>query len=220
MGQVIEGGDCCECLEVLLLAGPRRGSGDMVTIQLEKVIAFVATVLIPSKKIRKGLRMKVLRALFTLKARKRAGSFGKNTKAVGPCVFSKRTFVGEGTLLGGIVVLGGGEVRIGNHVSTGPGLIIQTQNHEYEGDNLPYTNNCFVRKNVIIDDCVWIGMNVSILPGTHIGEGAIIQMGSVVHGNIPPCAIAGGNPAKVFAWRDKARYEKLKVEKKYTAFGY
>ena len=43
-----------------------------------------------------------------------------------------------------------------------------------------------------------IGSNVTILPGTTIGEGAIIQAGAVVHGEIPPCAIVGGNPAKDF----------------------
>ena len=46
-----------------------------------------------------------------------------------------------------------------------------------------------------------------LLPGTTIGDGAIIQAGSVVHGEIPPLAIAGGNPAKVFAWRDKEKYD-------------
>lgn len=55
------------------------------------------------------------------------------------------------------------------------------------------------------------------IPGTKIGEGAIIQAGSVVHGEIPPCAIAGDNPAKVFAWRDKEHYEKLKSQGAYFA---
>ena len=67
-----------------------------------------------------------------------------------------------------------------------------------------------------IDDCVWIGSNVIILPGTHIGEGAIIQAGSVVHGEIPPMAIAGGNPAKVFASRDRRHYEELKAKGRFA----
>ena len=61
-------------------------------------------------------------------------------------------------------------------------------------------------------------MNVLILPGTHIGEGAIIQAGSVVHGYIPALAIAGGNPAKVFSWRDRKHYEVLKKSGRF-AFG-
>ena len=54
-----------------------------------------------------------------------------------------------------------------------------------------------------------------ILPGTKIGEGAIIQGGSVVHGEIPPYAIAGGNPAKVFKYRDIEHFKKLKAEGKF-----
>ena len=56
--------------------------------------------------------------------------------------------------------------------------------------------------------------NFHIILG-QIGEGAIIQGGSVVHGEIPPCAIAGGNPAKVFKYRDIEHYNKLKNEKKF-----
>ena len=70
-------------------------------------------------------------------------------------------------------------------------------------------------KDVEIGDFVWIGTNVMILPGTKIGEGAIIQGGSVVHGEIPPLAIAGGNPCKVFKYRDKEHFEKLKAESKF-----
>ena len=116
------------------------------------------------------------------------------------------------------MVYGDGNVTIGDHVSIGPGLVIQTQNHDYEGEALPYGRK-FMCKSVLIDDCVWIGMNVMLLPGTHIGEGAIIQMGSVVHGEIPPCAIAGGNPAKVFAWRDRAHYDELKSQQRFLRKG-
>jgi len=48
-----------------------------------------------------------------------------------------------------------------------------------------------------------------------IGEGAIIQAGSVVVSDIPKYAIAGGDPAKVFKYRDIEHYEKLKKEKKF-----
>ena len=57
---------------------------------------------------------------------------------------------------------------------------------------------------------MWIGSRVIILGGVHIGEGAIIQAGSVVVTDVPPCAIVGGNPATVFKWRNKEHYYKLK----------
>ena len=43
-----------------------------------------------------------------------------------------------------------------------------------------------------------------------IGEGAIIQAGAVIVNNIPPLGIAGGNPAKVFKYRDMEHYFRLK----------
>ena len=95
--------------------------------------------------------------------------------------------------------------------------MIQTQNRNYKGTLLPY-DETFVCKDVKIEDAVWIGMNVLILPGTHIGEGAIIQAGAVVHGDIPSLSVAGGNPAKVFSKRDMEHYNKLKAKRKYISF--
>jgi acetyltransferase-like isoleucine patch superfamily enzyme len=43
----------------------------------------------------------------------------------------------------------------------------------------------------------------------------IIQIGNVVVPNIPPCAIAGGHPAKVYKYRNKEHYYKLKGEGKF-----
>jgi lipopolysaccharide O-acetyltransferase len=50
---------------------------------------------------------------------------------------------------------------------------------------------------IIIEDNVWIGESVSILPGVTIGQGSIVGANSLVSKNIPPYAIAVGNPAKV-----------------------
>ena len=48
-----------------------------------------------------------------------------------------------------------------------------------------------------IYDYVWIGGNVTILPGVKINQGAIIGAGSVVTHDIPPYVIAAGNPCQV-----------------------
>jgi acetyltransferase-like isoleucine patch superfamily enzyme len=56
---------------------------------------------------------------------------------------------------------------------------------------------------------------VIVLGGVSIGEGAIIQAGSVVVKDIPKYAIAGGHPCKVFKYRDIEHYEKLKKERKF-----
>jgi acetyltransferase-like isoleucine patch superfamily enzyme len=50
---------------------------------------------------------------------------------------------------------------------------------------------------VIIEDYVWIGSKVVILPGVRIGTGAVIGAGSIVTKDIPPRCVAAGNPARV-----------------------
>lgn len=56
-------------------------------------------------------------------------------------------------------------------------------------------------KPVIIGNDVWIGAYVSILPGVHIGDGAIIAAGAVVTKDVEPYAIVGGVPAKIIRYR-------------------
>ncbi|WP_446925851.1 acyltransferase, partial [Klebsiella pneumoniae] len=94
------------------------------------------------------------------------------------------------------------------------GCIILTENHNHMGSAIPY-DTTYIIKETIIEDNVWLGINVILLPGITIGERAIIQAGSVVVCDIPPLAIAGGHPAKVFSWRDKEHYYKLKNEKSF-----
>lgn len=48
-----------------------------------------------------------------------------------------------------------------------------------------------------------------------IGEGAIVQAGSIVCKDIPPFGIAGGHPAIAFKYRDKEHYLKLKQERQF-----
>ncbi len=107
-----------------------------------------------------------------------------------------------------------GGVEIGAYFHTGRGLIILSSNHNYNAETIPYGKEN-IRKKVIIEDFVWCGMNVIILPGVRIGEGAIIGAGSVVTKNVPACAIVGGSPAKIIKYRDKENFYKLKKEKKF-----
>lgn len=51
-------------------------------------------------------------------------------------------------------------------------------------------------KDVVIEKDVWIGCNVTLLAGVHIGRGATIAAGAVVNKDIPPYCVAGGVPAK------------------------
>jgi acetyltransferase-like isoleucine patch superfamily enzyme len=64
-------------------------------------------------------------------------------------------------------------------------------------------NESTIAKPVIVDDDVWLGYNVTVLPGVTIGKGSVIGAGSVVTKNIPPYSIAVGNPCKVIGQRKR-----------------
>ncbi len=90
-----------------------------------------------------------------------------------------------------------------------------TQFHNYDhGKEIPY-DDTYIYKDIDIGDNVWLGSRVTILGGVKIGEGVIIQAGSVVVSDIPEFSIAGGHPAKVFKKRDVEHYLRLKAQKKF-----
>jgi acetyltransferase-like isoleucine patch superfamily enzyme len=100
-------------------------------------------------------------------------------------------------------------ITIGRYCHIAKGLTIVSSNHNFRSDvAIPY-DNTDILKSVKIGEAVWIGANVSILPGSQIGDGAIISLGSVVRGVVPPCAIVSGNPATIVGWRDKSIFKDL-----------
>lgn len=127
---------------------------------------------------------------------------------------NKRTHLGKNCNFNGLVIEGCGKVVIGDNFHSGVDILFITQNHNYKGNALPY-NKEYVYKEIIIGDNVWIGSRTIVLSGNTIGEGAIIQAGSVVVSDIPKYGIAGGHPAKVFKYRNKEHYETLKKEVDY-----
>lgn len=126
---------------------------------------------------------------------------------------NKNTYLGKNCSFNGCVLRGDGKVVIGDNFHSGDDILMITRNHNYEGDAIPYKG--YIYKDIIIEDNVWIGSRSTILAGTRIGEGAIIQAGSVVVSNIPKYAIAGGHPAKVFRYRDIEHYNQLKEKGKF-----
>jgi acetyltransferase-like isoleucine patch superfamily enzyme len=127
---------------------------------------------------------------------------------------TKTTYLGKHVNFNGMTIQGKARVTIGDYFHSGPGCLMITSNHNYEGATIPYDDTT-IDKPIIIQDFVWLGTRVIVLGGACIGEGAILQAGSVVVGNIPPYSIAGGAPAKVFSHRDAVHFEKLKQEGKF-----
>ena len=180
-----------------------------------ELFARAATFLIPLRRLRMRTRRSLELFIYGLPVRLRAKKVEKGLHCGGWVRVTSRTELGAHAHLNGAWVSGTGRLVIGRYFHSGDGLRIFTRNHNYDhGEAIPY-DRTYIAKDVTIGDFVWIGAQVILLPGTTIGEGAIIQAGSVVHGTIPPLAIAGGNPAKVFAHRDAEHFNRLKAEGKF-----
>lgn len=95
-----------------------------------------------------------------------------------------------------------GRTIIGKHVMMGPDVCIYTKNHVFDRTDVPMDlQGVAPEKPVIIADDVWIGSRVIILPGVHIGTGAVIGAGAVVTKDVPDYAVVGGNPARILRMR-------------------
>lgn len=104
-------------------------------------------------------------------------------------------------------------IRIGNNVMFGPGVTIVTGDHRIDKigeymintkDKLPEND-----KDVVIEDDVWIGCNVTILKGVTIGRGSVVAAGSLIVKDVESYSIYGGLPAKKL----KDRFTKDQVAK-------
>ncbi|ARQ69629.1 galactoside O-acetyltransferase [Streptomyces marincola] len=87
------------------------------------------------------------------------------------------------------------EIRIGHGVMTAPSVTLTTTGHPVH----PARRVDFARfsEPIVIEDKVWIGSNVVVLPGVRIGYGSVIGAGSVVAKDVPPMVVAVGTPCRV-----------------------
>jgi acetyltransferase-like isoleucine patch superfamily enzyme len=103
---------------------------------------------------------------------------------------------------------GKGGITIGDYTRISRNVTIHTVNHNMEGATLPY-DRVDICKPVKIGSFVWIGMNVNILPGVTIGDGAVIGMGTTISRDVAPGEIVVGGPQRVVGTRDKERTAEL-----------
>ena len=165
------------------------------------------------KKWRKGLKARLESSLYSIAIRRRAKSCGRNLYILGPGVnVTSNTVVSDGVGFGkDVKIYGDGPVFIGRRAVLAEDTLVYTQVHDYNHSEVLPFGWGFTYPETRIDDYAWLGVKCIVLPGAHVGEGAVVQAGSVVMGVIPPCAIAAGNPAKVIGWRDVEHYNRLKV---------
>lgn len=108
--------------------------------------------------------------------------------------FGDRLIIGKFCALasGVTFIMGPANHRLGS-ISTYPFNVFGgawTENTPPHLSQLPH------KGDIVVGNDVWIGRNSVILPGAHIGDGAIIAAYSVVTGTVEPYTLAGGNPAR------------------------
>ena len=98
----------------------------------------------------------------------------------------------------------GAKIIIGDNVDIAREVNIWTMEHD------PNSNEHAARwSDVTIDDHVWIASRATILPGVHIGRGAVIASGAVVTKDVPELAVVAGTPAKIISHRNNTLEYKL-----------
>lgn len=118
-----------------------------------------------------------------------------------------RLSIGKGSIIGDNAILDArNNLRIGKHVNLSSNVSIYTEQHDYRDPMFLYNNK--KDKSVEINDRVWIGSNVTILPGVKIGEGAVCCAGCVVTKDIAPYDVVAGIPAHKISTRPQSlQYE-------------
>jgi maltose O-acetyltransferase len=110
--------------------------------------------------------------------------------------------IGNNSIIGDHAFLDGRRlIKIGNNVNIAQEVRIFTLEHDI-------TSPTFADKGgaVTIEDWVYIGNRVIILPGVTIGKGAVVASGAVVTKDVPPWTMVGGIPAKFIKNRPVVKY--------------
>ncbi len=101
------------------------------------------------------------------------------------------------------LVYGNGGVSIGADVLIAAHTTISTVSHVAERTDVPINAQGIYCAPVVIEDDVWIGLNVTILQGVTIGSGSIVGAGAVVTRDVPAGSVTVGVPARVVDRREQ-----------------
>jgi acetyltransferase-like isoleucine patch superfamily enzyme len=114
-------------------------------------------------------------------------------------------FIGERTRIHGTCLHAYSSIKIGKYCLIAANCqLIDGSGHDLSFDDVDNRINTIGTSNsIILEDSVWLGANVIILPGVTIGKGSVIGAGSVVTKDIPPMVVAAGNPARVIKYAEK-----------------
>jgi acetyltransferase-like isoleucine patch superfamily enzyme len=98
----------------------------------------------------------------------------------------ERVFINQGT-----TIVAACYIEIGDDTMIGDFVAIYDSNYHRVDPYQPVRSS-----PVIIGSNVWLGHGVVVLPGSKVGDHTVVAAGSIVRGELPPCVLAAGNPAR------------------------
>ena len=108
-------------------------------------------------------------------------------------------FIGDKLIIGKFCQIAAGVEFVMNGANHQMNAVSTFPFYTLEGWDMkaPAEKDMEFRGDTVIGNDVWIGQNAVILPGVHIGDGAIIGLNSVVGSDVPPYTVVAGDPARV-----------------------
>ena len=112
-------------------------------------------------------------------------------------------FIGDKLIIGKFCQIAAGVEFVMNGANHQMNAVSTFPFYTLEGWNMkpPAASDLPFKGDTVIGNDVWIGQNAVILPGVHVGDGAIIGANSVVGSNVEPYTVVVGNPAKTIRYR-------------------
>ncbi|MEP7368292.1 MAG: DapH/DapD/GlmU-related protein [Dermatophilaceae bacterium] len=96
-----------------------------------------------------------------------------------------------------------GTLTMGKDVMVGPRCMFISSSHTTTDVSRPMAGQGMAQDQpIVVEDDVWFGAAVIVLPGVRVGHGAVIGAGSIVTKEVPPFARVAGSPARVLSFRE------------------
>jgi acetyltransferase-like isoleucine patch superfamily enzyme len=88
-----------------------------------------------------------------------------------------------------------GPLTIGSHCAVAAHVVFAGVGHGYSRTDVPMVEQPVIKKEIVLEDDVWVGANAVIIQGVTVGKGSIVGAGAVVTKDVPPYSVVGGTPA-------------------------
>lgn len=134
------------------------------------------------------------------------GKIGKGNKFMRPILINEKCVIGNYNYFGANVSVT--NTTIGNYCSIAPNVTLGPGDHDLTNisTSVRVTDKAGLHVDLERGECqighdVWIGANVVVLRGVHVGDGAVLAAGAIVNKDVPAYAVVGGVPARVLKYR-------------------